>query len=208
MPSTTPDVVAPTPSPATPPRMPAPVLAVAGLSVVEALGLLAVGLTGLDGVLGTAIRPSGWLVAGTLLVLASWVVACAGGGASLLDGAGRGLLVGVAGAEIALVVVLFAAGLAGAQVGGVPAGVPLPALALLALAVPTGKLLLAGAPSASAWLAAGGRPRPPRPAPGAQHRVLRGITVACIGLVLAGVAVVGAPADPVAPSTAAVTDAP
>jgi hypothetical protein len=190
--------------------MPAPVLAVAGLSVVEALGLLAVGLTGLDGVVGAAIRPSGWLVAGTLLVLASWVVACAGGGASLLDGAGRGLLVAVACAEIGLVVVLFVAGLAGVQVPDLApvAGLPLPALALLALAVPTGKLLLAGAPSASAWLAAGGRPRPPRPAPVAQHRVLRGITVACIGLALAGVAVVGAPAEPVAPSTAAVTDVP
>jgi hypothetical protein len=210
VPSTTPDVVAPTPRPASPPRMPAPVLAVAALSVVEALGLLAVGLTGLDGALGTAIRPSGWLVAGTLLVLATWVVACAGGGASLLDGAGRGVLVAVAAAEIGLVAVLFVAGLAGLQVPGLGplARLPLPALALLALAVPTGKLLLAGAPSASAWLAAGGRPRPPRPAPVAQHRVLRGITVACIGLALAGVAVVGAPAESVAPSTAAVTDVP
>jgi hypothetical protein len=210
VPSTTPDVVAPTPRPATPPRMPATVLAVAGLSVVEALGLLAVGLTGLDGVIGTAIRPSGWLVAGTLLVLAGWVVSCAGGGASLLDGAGRGLLVAVACAEIGLVLVLFAAGLAGVQVPGTGpfTGLPLPALALLALAVPTGKLLLAGAPSASVWLAAGGRPQTPRPAPVAQHRVLRGITVACIGLALTGVAVLGAPSDPVSPTTAAVTDVP
>src|SRR4051794_448624 len=188
--------------------MPVPVVAVAGLSVVEALGLLAVGLTGLDGALGTAIRPSGWLVAVTLLVLATWVVACAGAGATVLDGAGRRLLVAVACAEIGLVVVLFVAGVAGAHVPGAPARLPLPALALLALAVPTGKLLLAGAPSASAWLAAGGRPRPARSRPVVQHRLLRGVTVACIGLGLTGVAVLGSPAQAPTPSTASVSDVP
>ncbi|WP_249523568.1 hypothetical protein [Modestobacter marinus] len=153
-------------------------------------------------------------MAGTLRRRAGWVVACAGGGAGLVDGAGRMLLVAVACGEIALLVVFCAVGLVGADgvllvaVGPLD-GAPLPALALLGLAVPTGKLLLATAPSALAWVAAGGRPRPTRRAPVVEHRVLRGVTLAGIGLALAAVAVVGVPAaDLPAPSTVAVTDAP
>jgi hypothetical protein len=194
VPSTTPDVVAPIPGPVAPPRMPVPVVAVAGLSVVEALGLLAVGLTGLDGALGTAIRPSGWLVAVTLLVLATWVVACAGGGATVLDGAGRRLLVAVACAEIGLVVVLFVAGVAGAHVPGAPARLPLPALALLALAVPTGKLLLVGFPTTLDWLAVGPRVRERRPDPTRTHAGLCTATLAVIAVAL-GALVLLAPAD-------------
>ncbi|WP_164703208.1 hypothetical protein [Modestobacter sp. KNN46-3] len=202
------------PATARPVRLPATVAAAGGLSVLEALALLAFGLTSLEGVFGSGVRPSGWLVAVTLLLLAAWVVLCAGGGAGLVDGAGRQLLVAVAVGEIALLVVLCAVGLVGANgvllvaIGPI-GGLPVPALALLGLAVPTGKLLLASAPSALAWVAAGGRPRPARRAPVVEHRVLRGVTVAGIGLALAAVALVGVPAGDVpTPSTVAVTDAP
>ena len=62
-----------------PRRLPTTVGAAATLAVLEALGLLALGLTSLDGVFGTGVRPDGLLVAVTLLLLAGWVVLCAGG---------------------------------------------------------------------------------------------------------------------------------
>ena len=183
-----------------PRRLPVAVVTAAAVAVLESLGLLALGLTGLDGVFGTGIRPSGVLVAVTLVLLAGWVVLCAGGGASLVDGAGRRLLVAVAGGEIVLLLVLALAGVLGADgvwlvVLGPLGALPVPALALLGLGVPTGKLLLASAPSAQAWVAAGGRPRTRRPAPVVEHRALRAVTVACIGMALTGVALLGAPAD-------------
>ena len=202
------------PSVERPTRLPATVAAAAALAVLESLGLLALGLTGLDGVFGTGIRPSGLLVAVTLIVLAGWVVLCAGGGASLVDGAGRTLLIAVASGEIVLLLGLAVAGALGADgvwlvVLGPLGALPVPALALLGLGVPTGKLLLAGAPSAQAWVAAGGRPRARRTAPVVEHRALRGVTLACIGLALTGVALLGAPADTAgSPTTAAVTDRP
>jgi hypothetical protein len=200
-----------------PRRLPVPVAAAGALTVLESLGLLALGLTCLDGVFGTGIHPDGVLVAVTLLLLAGWVVLCAGGGASLVDGAGRTLLVAIAGGEIALLVVLAAAGVLGADgvrlvVLGPLGALPVPALALLGLAVPVGKLLLATAPAAVAWVEAGGRPRAPRTAPAVGHRGLRGATLVCIGLALTAVALLGGPADPAAgtatPSTAAVVDGP
>ncbi|CCH86395.1 conserved membrane protein of unknown function [Modestobacter italicus] len=200
------------PATRSPRRLPAPVAAAAALAVLQSLGLLALGLTSLDGVFGTGVRPDGLLVAVTLVLLAGWVVLCAGGGASLVDGAGRQLLVAVACGEIVLLLVLAVAGVLGADGVWVLAlgplrALPVPALALLTLGVPTAKLLLATAPSSAAWVAAGGRPRTPRPAVDGERRVLRGVTVACIGLALTGVAVLGGPAAPVAPpSTAAVVD--
>ena len=208
-----PTAASPDRRPARPRRVPVPVVAVAVLSVAEALGLLAVGLTGLGSLFAGGTRLSGPAVAGTLLLLAGWVVLAAGAGATLLDGAGRRLLVVVAAAEIGVCLTVAVAGLLGpdgvrlVRVAG-DVGLPVPALALLFLAVPTGKLLLAGAPSAQAWVAVGGRPRRPRRAPaGPEHRRLCGVTLACIGLALTGVAVLGAPADGPAPSTAAVTGA-
>ncbi|MGY1842313.1 hypothetical protein [Modestobacter sp. SYSU DS0875] len=194
---------------ARPLRLPATVVAAGVLAVVQALGLLALGLAGLDGLFGTGVRPSGLLVAVSLLLLAGWVVLAAGGGASLVDGAGRGLLVGVSCAEIALLAVVGTAGLLGAELT-VAGGLPLPGLALVALGVPTGKLLLATSPSAGAWVAAGGRPRlARRTVPVVEHRDLRLVTVACIGLALTAVALLGAPAtEAPPPSTAAVVDAP
>ena len=199
------------PRPARPRRAPLPVVAAGVVSVVESLGLLAFGLTGLGSLFAGGTRLSGPAMAGVLLLLAGWVVLAAGAGAVLVDGAGRRLLVCVAAVEVGVCLAVAVYGLFGpdgvrlvAVAGDV--GLPVPALALLALAVPTGKLLLASSPSALAWVAAGGRPRAARPAPVApRHHVLRGVTVACIGLALAGVAVLGAPADGPAPTTAAVT---
>ena len=189
---------------------PLPVVAVAGIAVVESLGLLALGMTSLDRAFGSAVRPSGGLVAVTLVLLAGWVVLCAGGGASLVDGAGRTLVVSVACGEISLLVVLGLAAVLGADgmalVAVGPLGaLPVPALALLALAVPLGKLLLAGTPSSLAWVAAGPRRRARRPASAPDRPVLRGVTLAVIGLALTTVSLLGSPADPAsAPTTAAV----
>jgi hypothetical protein len=197
-----------------PRRLPVPVAAAAALAVLESLGLLAFALTSLDGVLGTGARPSGWLVAVTLLLLAGWVVLCAGGGAGLVDGAGSRLMVAVAGGEILLLLVLALAGVLDANgvwlvVLGPLGALPVPALAMLVLGLPTAKLLLATSSPAVAWVQAGGRPRVARPAPVVEHRALRGITVACIGLALTGVALLGGPADTGSTSsTAAVVDAP
>jgi hypothetical protein len=205
------------PAPAVPAggrRLPVPVVAAAALAVLESLGLLALGLTSLDGVFGTGVHPSGLAVVLTLLLLAGWVVLCAGGGASLVDGAGRTLMVAVSVGEIVLLLVLAGIGLIGGDgvwlvVLGPLGALPVPALAMLGLGVPTGKLLLAGAPSAQAWVEAGGRPRAARTAPIVEHRALRGVTLACIGLALTGVALLGGPADTATPpSPAAVVDAP
>ena len=195
-------------------RTPPAVAAAGALAVVEALALLAVGLTGLDGLFGTGLRPDGGLVAVALLLLAGWVVLCAGGGAGLVDGAGRRLLVAVSCGEIALFGVLTLAGVLGADgawevVVGPLGALPVPALTLLALAVPTTKLLLAGSVTTTDWLAAGPRPRVRRPALPPEHRVARGVTVGLIGLVLTTFCLVSPPADPAAdPATAAVGTAP
>jgi len=201
------------PAAARPRRLPTTVGAAATLAVLEALGLLALGLTSLDGVFGTGVRPDGLLVAVTLLLLAGWVVLCAAGGANLVDGAGRRLLVSVACGELGLLVVLGLVGVLGADglwvVGlGPLGGLPVPALALLGLGIPTGKLLLATSPSALAWVAAGGRPKAARPARAVEHRGLRTATVVCIGLVLTGVAVLGGPTDTATPPTTASVVAP
>jgi hypothetical protein len=189
------------------------VAAAGALAVAESLALLAVGLTSLDGVFGTGLRPDGALVAVTLGLLAAWVVLCAGGGATLVDGAGRGLLVAVACGEVALLLVLTAGGVLGVEgmwsvVLGPLGALPVPALTLLALAVPTTKLLLAGSPAATAWLAVGPHPEPARPPLPPRHRLLRGVTVGVIGLALTAFTLVSDPAPAVAPDTAAVGTAP
>jgi hypothetical protein len=195
-----------------PRRLPVTVAAAATLAVLQSLGVLALGVTSLDGVLGR--HPDGALVAVTLLLLAGWVVLGAAGGAGLVDGAGRQLLVSVACGEVTLFAVLALAGLLGADgvrevVVGPLGALPVPALALLGLGLPAGKLLLATSPSAVAWVRAGGRPKAASPARVVEHRALRGATVVCIGLALTGVALLGGPSDTSStPSTAAVVDAP
>ena len=181
--------------------VPLPVVAVAVLAVAQSLVLLALGLTSLDGVLGTGGRPDGGVVVLVLGVLAAWVVLCAGGGANLADGAGRLLLVSVSAAEAGLLLTVTAAGLLG--VGGVglvgvgPLGaLPVPALALLGLGVPMTKLLLAYSVPATEWLAAASRPRARRPALPHGQRAVRGVTLGVIGLALTTVALAGPPAGP------------
>jgi hypothetical protein len=183
-----------TAAPAAPRRLPLTVMAAAALGVTEALGLLAVGLTGLDSLLTAATRPHGGIVGAVVLLLATWVVVSAGSGAALVDGTGRRGFVAVAYAE------LFAVAVVGIAAVAVPlpvptAGLPLPAVVLLALAVPVAKLLLAGTSSVQAWIAAGPRVRSSRPDPVAKHRMVATLTMAVIGLGLGAVAVGGPQQD-------------
>ncbi|TFV62330.1 hypothetical protein E4P41_07500 [Geodermatophilus sp. DF01-2] len=185
-------------------RPPAPVLVAAAIGVVEAAALVAGGLTGLDGLLLSPLHPPGPVAAVVLLLLAGWVVLCAGGGVLLLDGSGRRLYGGVATAEIALVGALLALALLTPLFDPLPVGLPLPALALLALGLPVGKLLLAGAPSVIAWVAAGPRAAARRPEPAAVGPRTRVVTLAVIALALVAVALTTPVpgAAPEAPATA------
>jgi hypothetical protein len=174
-------------------RMPLSALAAGLVAIVESVALLAVALTGLDDVLSSSVRPAGWMIALGLLVLAGWIVLCAGGGAALIDGAGRKLVLGVAYAEMVLIAALLVVATA-LPVVVPPAGMPLPLLGLVVLAVPIGKLLLAGAPAAGRWVTAGPRARVCLPDPVATHRVLATVTLGVIGAALVGIAVL-APAQ-------------
>jgi len=172
-----------------PRRLPLTVLVAGMVGILEAVGLMATALAGIDDVLNSPLRPEGWMVAVGLLVLAGWIVLSAGTGAALLDGAGCTLLVNVAYGELGLVALLAVIGATTPLFAGVPAGLPLPLLVVLALAVPVSKLLLVGSPSAVRWVAAGPRLRERRPDPVAAHRLLATLTMAGIGLALAAVAV-------------------
>jgi hypothetical protein len=174
-------------TPATSRRIPLAVVGAALVGVLESVGLLAVALGSLDGLLNAAGSVSGWLVAGGLVVLAGWIVLCAGSAAALVDGSGRSLLRGVACAEMALVAALLVVATA-AELPN-PTSLSLPALGVLALAVPVGKLLLAGAPSTTRWIAQGPRRKPNRPDPVQAHRVLATVTLGLIGAALFSVTV-------------------
>jgi hypothetical protein len=141
------------------------------------------------------------IVGGCLVLLATWVVLAAAGGACVLDGAGRRLLVAVSYAELALLGVVLAVGILTSAFDRLATPLPMPVLALLAIAVPVGKLLLAGAPSTTEWLAAGPRVREERPDPARAHRRLCVATLGLIALALTAVAVlVPSPADGGAPT--------
>jgi hypothetical protein len=170
-----------------PRRLPLTVVGAAVVGVLEAVALLAVALGGLDGILTAAGRPAGWLVAVGLVVLAGWIVLCAGSAAAMVDGTGRSLVQGVAYAEMGLVALLLVVATATPFTGPTP--LPLPALALLALSVPVAKLLLAGAPSAQRWVAQGPRARIRRPDPVRAHRLLATVTLGLIAASLCAVAV-------------------
>jgi hypothetical protein len=173
-----------------PRRLPLAVLAAGGIGIVQAVALLAVGLTELDTLM--AAQSSGAVVGLTLLLLAGWIVTSAGGGAAVVDGSGRRLLQGVASAELAGLVLV---GLVAVAVPlPLPAGLSLPALLLLAVALPVGKLLLLGSPSVSAWIEAGPRTRSRGPDPVTENRGLATATLGAIGLVLVAVALL-APVD-------------
>lgn len=191
-------------------RPPPAVLAAGTLAVLEAVGLLAVGLTSLDVVWGTGLRPPGGLVAVTLLLLAGWVVLAAGGGAGLVDGTGYRLLVTVALGELVLLAVLVLASVGGVTGPAVPVGgltLPVPGLALLASAVPLGKLLLATSTASRTWVETS-RPATRTPRPPVPHRRVRAVTVLGIGLALTAVAVLGTPASDAVPAPAGTSTAP
>ncbi|SEO79562.1 hypothetical protein [Trujillonella endophytica] len=181
-------------------RPPATVLAAAGIAVVEAVAIVAAALTGLDGLLVATHRPPGALVAFLLLALAAWAVFGAGGGLVLADGSGPRLLTGVAVVELGVLAVAFVLGLTTSSLDGLVPGLPVPAVVLSAVAVPVGKLLLATAPSATAWSDAGPRPRERRPELTEDQRSLRAVTVTVLGFALLAVALLdpGAPTPDVA----------
>jgi hypothetical protein len=85
-----------------------------------------------------------------------------------------------------------------------PAGLPLPLWLLMGVALPVGKLLLVGAPSAVRWVADGPRVRERRVDPVAAHRVLATLTLGLIGAALVAVAVLAPVQDggPNAPASA------
>jgi hypothetical protein len=175
------------------------VLLLAGVSLLESVALLAAGLTCLDGLLTATPRPPGLLVAGVLGGLAAWVVLCAAGGLAAVDGSGRRLPAGVACAEVALAGALPVV----ATALPLPLQLSPPALALLVLAVPVGKLLLLSAPSAVAWAAA--RPPRQRPAEAAvAHPRVRLATVSLIAVALTTLAV-GTPTPGEEPPAGAVS---
>ncbi len=180
-----------TAAPAGPRRLPLPVIAAAAVGVTEALGLLAVGLAGLDSLLTSGTRPHGGLVAAVVLLLATWVVVSAGSGAAMVDGVGHRGFVALAYGELFAVAVVGVAAVAVPLPVPTPAGLPLPAAVLVALAVPVAKILLAGSVPAQAWIAAGPRVRERRPDPVAKHRIASTLTVAAIGLALGAVAIGG-----------------
>ena len=185
------------------PRWPATVLLLAAVSGLEAIALLAGGLTGLDGLVTAAPRPDGALVALVLGALAAWIVLCAAGGLAAVDGSGRRLPTGVACAELAIVAALFVVARSTGLGAELPTTLPLPALALLALAVPVGKLMLLSAPSTVAWEAALPPRRRARPA-AVPHPRVRLATVALIAVALGSLALT----TPVAgepPATSAVS---
>ena len=176
-------------------RVPVTALAAGLVAVVEGVGLLAAALTGLDGVLSSPLRPAGPLVAAGLIVLAGWIVLAAGSGAALVDGSGRRTFVGLALAEVALVGALSIVAVVTPLFAEVPFGLPLPTVALLALALPVGKLILVSAPGAQQWVAQGPRVRDPRPDPVAAHRVLATLTLGLIGAGLVALTVLAPVAE-------------
>lgn len=175
------------PAGATRRRLPLSALAAGLIAIVEAVGLLAVALQDLDGLLTAPSRPAGPVVALALVGLAGWIVLAAGSGATLIDGSNRRMLVRVSVAELGLVVLVGVVATT-TTVLPLPATLPLPGLLLLAAAVPVSKLLLAGSPSVTAWLAAGPRIVEAGPDPVTTHRVLATATLGVIGLALGAVA--------------------
>ncbi|TFV53015.1 hypothetical protein [Blastococcus sp. TF02A-35] len=176
-------------------RVPAPALLAGLLSVLQAVGLLATGLTQIDGVLASPVRPAGLLVVGGVVALAAWIVLAAGGGAALVDGSSRRLLVGTASVELSVVALAGVVAVFSPLPEALTLGLPAPVAFAGAVALPVAKLLLADAVTTRRWVAQGPRPRLRRPDPAVAHRALCTLTLGVIGLGLAGLAVL-TPVDP------------
>ncbi|MGY2085181.1 hypothetical protein [Blastococcus sp. SYSU DS0539] len=189
-----------------PRRVSVPALAAGVLAVLEAVGLLAAGLTRADAVLAAPVRPAGWLIASGLFLLAGWIVLAAGAGAALIDGSSRTLLVVTSGVELVAASFLGVLAMLMPLPEALTGGVPLPLLVAAALALPIGKLLLVDTPSAREWVLQGPRVRFRRPDPVTVHRSLCTLTLGLIALALGGLAVLGpVGADPSGPATSVVS---
>jgi hypothetical protein len=176
-------------------RVPVTALAAGLVGILEGVGLLAAALTGLDGVLSSPLRPTGPALAAGLILLAGWIVLASGSGAALIDASGRRTYVGLALGEIARVAALSVVAVVTPLFADLPVGLPLPALVLLAVALPVGKLLLVGTPGARQWVAQGPRVREVRPDPVAAHRVLATLTLGLIGAGLVALTVLAPVAE-------------
>ncbi|RBY95107.1 hypothetical protein DQ237_15500 [Blastococcus sp. TF02-8] len=166
-------------------RVPAPALFAGLLSVLQAVGLLATGLTQIDGVLSSAVRPAGLLVVGALLALAGWIVLAAGGGAALVDGTTRRLLVATSAVELFVVALVGVIAVVQPLPEVLTYGLPVPVAFAGAIALPVAKLLLADAPSARRWVTQGRRLRTRRPGPD-PTRAYRGLCAATLGVIALG----------------------
>jgi hypothetical protein len=190
--------------PAAPRRRPVAVVVLGAGGMLQAVALVAVALTSLTGMLAAEHRAPDAVIAAVLVALATWTVLSAATGAAVLDGAGRRALVALGAAEVVVVAGLLVVAATTSLLDGVTGDLPAPALALLGLSVPLGRLLLAGAPSTVAWIEAGPPVRERRADPVVAHRRLCGATLAVIGLALGAVALLGPTAAPGgAPATAA-----
>jgi hypothetical protein len=173
-------------------RRPAGVVVLGAGGMLQAVALVAVALTSLTGMLAAEHRAPDAVIAAVLVALAGWTVLSASAGAAVLDGAGRRLLVVLGLAELVVVAGLLVVAATTSLLDRATGDLPGPALALLTLSVPLGRLLLAGAPSTVAWVEAGPPPvRERRADPVVIHRRLCGATLAVIALALGGVALLG-----------------
>ncbi|NEK85457.1 hypothetical protein GCU60_06740 [Blastococcus saxobsidens] len=169
--------------------VPVPALVAGLLAVLQAVGLLAVGLTRIDTVLSSPQRPPGLVIVAGLVALAGWIVLSAGGGAALIDGVSRRLVVRTSAVELVAVTLVGAAAVVLPVPAALNPGLPLPIVFAVAISLPVTKLLLAGSASARRWVAQA--PRVPvrrRPDPVARHRVLCTLTLGVIALGLGGLA--------------------
>jgi hypothetical protein len=182
-------------------RAPAPVVAIGAIGLLQAVAVVAAALAGLGAALTAVHRPPGAFVGIVLVALAAWVVLCATSAATVLDGTGRRLFTALAAVEFPAAALLLVAGLVVPLPTGATGGVPVPVVALLALALPAGKLLLAGAPATDRWLVQGPRPRERRVDPVAAHRGLCVGTLLVIGAGLGALALLCPAAPGSAPSS-------
>jgi hypothetical protein len=188
--------------PAAPRRRPVAVVVLGAGGMLQGVALVAIALTSLTGMLAADHRAPDVVIVAVVVALAAWTVLSASAGAAVLDGAGRRLLVVLAAAEAVVVTGLLVVAATTPLLDRATGDLPGPALALLALAVPLGRLLLATTPSTVAWVEAGPAPRRQhRAEPVVAHARLRTATLAVIGLALGAVALLG-------PTAAAHTPAP
>jgi hypothetical protein len=189
-----------------PRRRPVAVVVLGAGGMLQAVALVAIALSSLTGMLAADHRAPDAVVAAVLVGLAAWTVLSACAGAAVLDGTGRRLLVGLGCAEVLLVAGLLVLAATTTLLDRATGDLPVPALALMALAVPLGRLLLATTPSTVAWVEAGPPPLPEhRSDPVSAHRRLCAVTLAVIGVALGGVALLGPTAasdHPPAPAAA------